>query len=246
MLTLLLLAGLVLGPLLLARVPRLPAAPGPVVVSPKATVDLTVLVDGQPADLPTQRPLPTNRGGPTVTMAPTVQLATPEALLQIATALEEHAAIAVYPWRKTATRKEALATFFVLYEAMTMARSAPPIALVGRRADAREDTVPEVDLGGPVVAERLASGWDRRATREQPLNLAFTILFFVTCALCAISLALDPAWASFVSYAAAVFAISLCLRQVGKFARLATIVYPITLTYWVLAALASPFRRTRV
>jgi hypothetical protein len=238
--TILLLVGLGLGPLLLARFPRLPAAPGPIVVSPTATVDLTVLVDGKPADLPTQRPLPTNSGGPTVTMAPTVQLATPEALLQIATALEQHPSIAVYPWRKTASRKEALATFFVLYEAMTMAPSAPPTGLV-----AGDATKPRVYLGGHVVAERIATGWDTRDTREQPVALLLTIVFFVACALCAIRLAIDPSWAAFAMYAAAVFAISLCLRQVGKFARLATIIYPVTLVYWTVVALISPFRRRR-
>jgi hypothetical protein len=229
--TVLLLVGLVLGPVLLARLPRLPAAPGPIVVSPSAKVDLTVLVDGQPAELPTQRPLPSNTGGPTVTMAPTVQLATPEALLRVATALEDNPAIAVYPWRKTATRKEALATFFVLYEAMTMARSAPPTAFVARRPDASDDTAPKVYLGGHIVAERIATGWAARDTREHPLALVLTVAFFVACALCAIRFALDPSWATFGTYAAAVFAISLCLRQVGKFARLATIVYPVTLLY---------------
>jgi hypothetical protein len=243
LLTVLLLAGLVVGPLLLARIPRLPAAPGAVVVSPTATVDLTVLVDGKPADLPTQRPLPTNTGGPTVTMAPTVQLATPEALLQVATALEEHPVIAVYPWRKTATRKEAFATFFVLYEAMTMAPSAPPTGLVGRRADAGADTVPKVYLGGHVVAERIAQGWSARDTREQPLALVATIVFFVACALCAVRFAADPGWGTFAVYAAAVFTISLCLRQVGKFARLATIVYPVTLIAWAAISLVAPFRR---
>jgi hypothetical protein len=243
LLTVLLLAGLVLGPLLLARVPRLPAAPGPVVVSSTATVDLTVLVDGKPAELPTQRPLPSNRGGPTVTMEPTVQLATPEALLRIATALEDHPVIAVYPWRKTASRKEALATFFVLYEAMTMAPSAPPTGLVARRADAAADATPAVYLGGHVVAERIADGWSERDTREQPLKLLLTMVFFVACALCAVRFVADPGWRTFALYAAAVFAVSLCLRQVGKFARLATIVYPVTLLYWAAIALISPFRR---
>jgi len=243
LITLLLLLGLLLGPILLARLPRLPAAPGEIVVSPTAKVDLTVLVDGQPQELPTQRPLPSNTGGPTVTMAPTVQLATPMALLQVATALEDNPAIAVYPWRKTATRKEALATFFVLYEAMTMARSAPPTAFVARRPDAADDTVPKVYLGGHVVAQRIATGWDKQETREQPLALLLTIAFFVVCALNAVRLAVDPSWATFGMYAATVFAISLCLRQVGKFARLATIVYPITLVYWAVIALISPFRR---
>jgi hypothetical protein len=243
LLTILLVAGLLLGPLLLARLPRLPAAPGPVVVSSKATVDLTVLVDGKPAELPTQRPLPANRGGATVTMAPTVQLATPEALLRIATALEESPVIAVFPWRKTASRKEALSTFFVLYEAMTMARSAPPTSLVARRPDAADDAVPKVYLGGHVVAERDADGWSRRDTNEQPLALLLTIVFFVSCALCAVRLAADPGWGTFGMYAAAVFAISLCLRQVGKFARLATIIYPVTLVFWAAVSLISPFRR---
>jgi hypothetical protein len=241
--TILLLVGLLLGPLMLARLPRLPVAPGDVVVSPFAKVDLTVLVDGQPAELPTQRPLPANTGGPTVVMAPTVQLATPEALLRVATALEDNPVIAVYPWRKTASRKEAFATFFVLYEAMTMAPSAPPTAFVARRPDAADDAVPKVYLGGHVVAERIATGWDKQETREQPLALVLTIAFFVACALCAVRLALDPSWGTFATYAAAVFAISLCLRQVGKFARLATIVYPITLVYWAVVALISPFRR---
>jgi hypothetical protein len=240
--TIFLLVGLLIGPLMLARLPRLPKAPGEVVVSPKATVDLTVLVDGKPVELPTQRPLPTNRGGPTVTMEPTVQLATPEALLCIATALEEHPSIAVYPWRKTATRKEALATFFVLYEAMTMAPSAPPTGLVARRADVADGTAPYVYLGGHIVAERIAEGWDRRDTREQPLALLGTIAFFVACASCAVRFVLDPSWGTFGLYAASVFAISLCLRQVGKFARLATVVYPITLVYWTAHALLSPFR----
>jgi hypothetical protein len=243
LLTVLLLAGLVLGPLVLARVPRLPAAPGPVVLSPTATVNLTVLVDGKPAELPTQRPLPSNSGGPTVTMEPTVQLATPEALLRIATALEEFPAIAVYPWRKTASRKEALATFFVLYEAMTMAPSAPPTGLVARRPDAAEDAAPHVYLGGHVVAERIAEGWATRDTREQPLKLLLTMLFFVACALCAVRFVAYRTWGGFALYAVAVFAVSLCLRQVGKFARLATIVYPVTLLYWAALSLVSPFRR---
>ena len=238
MLPVLLVAGLVLGPLLLARVPRLPAAPGPVVVSPFAKVDLTVLVDGEPQELPTQRPLPSNTGGPTVTMAPTVQLATPEALLRIATALEQHPSIAVYPWRKTASRKEALATFFVLYEAMTMGRSAPPTGLV-----AGDGSTPFVYLGGHVVAERVVDGWASREAKEAPLHLLLTVLYFVTVALCAVRLALDPSWATFGFYAGSVFSLSLCLRQVGKFARLATIIFPVTLVYWAGAALSSPFRR---
>ncbi|HVT75624.1 MAG TPA: hypothetical protein VHD87_01240 [Acidimicrobiales bacterium] len=243
MLTILLLVGLVLGPLLLARLPRLPAAPGSVVVSPQAKVDLTVLVDGQPAELPTQRPLPANAGGATVTMAPTVQLATPEALLRIATALEDNPSIAVYPWRKTASRKEALATFFVLYEAMTMAPSAPPTGLVARRPDAPDDTPPKVYLGGHVVAERVAEGWAERDTQEQPLALVGAMVFFITVALCAVRFVADPSWSTLALYAAAVFSISLCLRQVGKFARLATILYPVTLGYWVVHALIAPFRR---
>jgi hypothetical protein len=243
LLTILLLAGLVLGPLVLARVPRLPAAPGPIVVSSTATVDVTVLVDGKPAELPTQRPLPSNTGGATVTMEPTVQLATPEALLRIATALEDHPVIAVYPWRKTASRKEALATFFVLYEAMTMAASAPPTGLVARRADAAADATPAVYLGGHVVAERIAHGWSERATREDPRKLLLTMVFFVACALCAVRFVADRSWGTFALYAAAVCAISLCLRQVGKFARLATIVYPVTLLYWAAISLIAPLRR---
>ena len=105
--------------------------------------------------------------------------------------------------------------------------------------------------GGHIVAERrfpngvreLLDGWTRRIVDTRaahPLALLCTIAFFYGAAATAVRLFADPSWAHFWWYAAFVFAISLCLRQVGKFARLATAIYPVTLAcFFVVAARAS-------
>ena len=114
------LAELVLGPLMLARVPTLPPAPGGIVVDPQApTLDMRVVA--APGTTTSQRPQPnmSDTAALVVTIEPTVTLASPEALDRVAAALDQYPIIAVYPWQKSAKRYEALSTFFVLASAMT-------------------------------------------------------------------------------------------------------------------------------
>lgn len=265
MAALVILAGLALGPLLLARVGRLPATPGPVVVSPTAPkLDLAVVVDADP-DLPTVKPLLATLTGQrpqprevtvatgaeagdastsVVVIEPHVQLPSPDALARIAHALERDPHVAVYPWRKKGSRRESLGTFFVIWDALTMGSTAPPTALVARRAGATGP--PRVLLGGHIVAERVEpDAWASRRRSATPLGVLAAAVFVAAAAAAAVGFVADPNWASFGLYAAAVFAISLCLRQVGSFTRLATLVYPVTLGAWALAWLLPIGRGTR-
>ncbi|MEY2397425.1 MAG: 4,4-diaponeurosporenoate glycosyltransferase [Actinomycetota bacterium] len=252
----------VLGPLLVARVPHLNPAPGGIVVSPDAPVlDLEVVVpEHNAAGLVQQRPQPARIGAEAtgehsavVTIAPDVSLASPEALDRVAAALDDEPdrPIAVYPWHKTASRYEALSTFFVLASAMTsgaftvlgsaLKPARTPSSLVASKNGATGAT--RVFGGGHIVAERkypngvreLVEGWTDRivnARSAQPVALLLTIVFFYGAAATAVRLAADPSWAHFGWYAAYVFSISICLRQLGKFARLATLLYPITLAFF--------------
>jgi hypothetical protein len=259
------LAELVLGPLMLARVPHLAPAPTGIVVRPDAPeLDMTVV--GVPEQVTNQRPQPKRvvaSGSPpewtttkTVWLEPQVTLASPEALDRIDAELDQNWAISVYPWHKTAKRYEALSMFFVLASAMTTgAFTALPLrprrvphALLAENKNIRGSM--RVFGGGHIVAERpypdgvhdLVNGWTRRIGRTRaahPLALLCTIAFFYGAALTAMRLILDPSWAHFGWYAAYAFAISLCLRQVGKFARLATAIYPVTLAFFLVIALRS-------
>jgi hypothetical protein len=256
----LLLAGLALGPLLLARLPKLGPAPGGIVVSPTAPkLDMRVEITDEDdphvkpliATLTGQRPQPSNApdARAVVTIEPQVQLATPEALDRIAAELEQHPHIAVYPWHKTADRYEAMSTFFVLFDAMTMAPNAAPTGLVARLEGT--DSPPRVYRGANVVAERrypdglkqLVDGWTRNPAGSHPLLLVGALLFFAAAAGAATRLALSPSWATFGVYAAAVFAISLCIRQVAKFTRLFTLIYPVSLLFFVGVVLRGLFVR---
>ncbi len=259
---------LVLGPLMLARVPHLPPAPGGIVVRPDAA-ELDMLVVGPVGATTSQRPQPSMKEAAAIVVRiePTVSLASPEALDRIAAVLDRHPIIAVYPWQKTAKRYEALSMFFVLASAMTTgaftvfgARLKParvPTGLVAMRAGASGPG--KVFGGGHIVAERryangvreLIEGWTKRFRNTRaahPLALLCTIAFFYGAAATAIRLIVDPSWPHFWWYAAYVFAISLCLRQVGKFARLATAIYPATLAFFFVIAARASFglRRDRV
>ena len=173
----------------------------------------------------------------------------------------------MYPWQKTASRCEALSTFFVLASAMTNGAFSLfagigtearryPTGLQAYRAGSSGKA--KVFGGGHVVAERgstaasqeLIDGWTRaspRARAADPAALLLTIAFFYAITSIAVRFLANPSWATFGLYAAAVFAISLCIRQVGKFARLATAVYPVTLLFFfVIAVRASlTMRATR-
>ena len=256
MLTVLLLAGLVLGPLLLVRVRTLPPAPGGIVVSPTTpTLDMAVVVDADPDDavvkplvasLTGQRPQPAHvvisRGATApagvdviVDIEPTVVLASPEALDRIAAELEKFPAIAVQPWAKTTARAEAVGMFRVLLLAMGRGT---PTGLRARKAAAPGEAY-RVYRGGHIVAQR-ADGW--RHDRPNVVTTVAALVFFACSAAAAAWLIVDPTWPHFGLYAAYVFSLSLCLRQVGKFARLATAIYPVPL---VLGAAAALGRKTR-
>jgi len=258
---------LVLGPLMLARVPHLRPAPGGIVVRPDAPeLDMTVIAS--PAQITSQRPQPKHvierdesPDGTTsmlVTIAPAVTLASPEALDRIAAELEHHA-VAVYPWQKTVKRYEALSTFFVLASAMTTGAFTVlplrprriPVSVRGVKGERIGKL--KVFGGGHIVAERryadgvrdLVDGWTRRIADTRaahPVALLGTIAFFFGAAVTAVRLIVDPSWANFGWYAAYVFAISLCLRQVGKFARLATAIYPVTLAFFLAIAVRASFK----
>lgn len=257
------LAGLVLGPLLLARVPQLKPAPGGVVVSPTAP-KLDMLVVGPAGEVTGQRPQPTmaDDANMRVTMEPTVTFASPEALDRIAAALDDapDQPLAIYAWQKTAKRYEALSTFFLLASAMTngaftvlgraLKPARLPTALTATKAGATGPT--RVFGGGHIVAERrfpngvadLTQGWTDRlqnARAAHPLGLLFTILFFYGATATAVRFIAGPSWNTFGWYAAYVFSISLCLRQVGKFARLATAIYPVTLLFFLVIAFRASF-----
>ncbi len=247
-----LLAGLALGPLLLIRVRHLPPAPGGVVVSPTAPkLDLAVVVDADASDpalrplvasLTGQRPQPAHvviepgaqapvGVGAVVTMKPDVVLSSPEALDRIAAQLEAYPVIAIYPWQKTTERTEAVAMFPVLVEAMGLAT---PTAVVAHRTATSNDAVPRTYFGGHIVAQRAY-----RETHEHGsfLTTFLAVLYCASGVGAAALLVAVPNWAHFGLYAAYVSSISVCLRQVGRFARFATIVYPVTLLAFVVAAL---------
>lgn len=257
------LAGLVLGPLLLARVPQLKPAPGGIVVSPTAP-QLDMNFVGPAGEITGQRPQPSMREGADmlVTMEPTVTFASPEALDRIAAALAEEPdrPIAVYAWQKSAKRYEALSMFFLLASAMTngaftivgraLKPARLPTALTATKTGAAGPT--RVFGGGHIVAERrfpggvgeLTNGWIERlqnARTAHPLGLLFTIVFFYGATATAVRFIADPSWNTFGWYAAYVFSISLCLRQVGKFARLATAIYPVTLLFFFVIAVRASF-----
>jgi len=255
------LAELVLGPLLLARIPQLKPAPTGIVVRPDAPkLDMTVVLHGDAAvpSLTGQRPQPANTKGTVVEVDESVVFATPEALDRIAAALDEDPTrpIAVYPWQKTVKRYEALSTFFVLASMMSTgaftvlgSRLKPARIPTGlRAARANAAGAPRVFGGGHVVAERkyadgvgdLVAGWTDRivnARAAHPLALLLTIIYFVGAASVAIRLFSNPTWAHFGWYTAYVLSLSICIRQVGKFARLAAALYPITLAFFIVIAL---------
>jgi hypothetical protein len=254
---------LVLGPLLLARVPTLRPAPGGIVVSPTAReLDMEVVApEGTNLGLVQQRPQPAfvtqtdaGNGSIVVEAQQYVQLPSPEALDRIAAAVADDGAVAIYPWHKTAKRYEALSTFFVLASAMTngafsvfgLKTRRRPDSLVARRRDYTGDA--RVYGGGHIVAERrypggvgeLVAGWTQRIQNTRaahPLALLLTIAYFYGAAVTAVRFISDPTWAHFGWYAAYVFSISICIRQLGKFARLATVLYPVTLAFFFAISL---------
>ena len=204
----------------------------------------------------------TSRHAIAVQIEPHVVLATPEALDRIATALQDAPRLAVFPWQKTSTRVEALSAFFVLASAMTngafsvlagigtQARRYPSglqAWLTGVTGGGSTGKV-KVFGGGHVVAEKrfdggfreILDGWTARIANTRaadPAALLLTIAFFYVITYNPVRLFVDPSWATFGWYAASVFAISLCIRQVGKFARLATALYPVTLLFFYIVAL---------
>lgn len=264
-----LLAGLLFGPLLLARFPRLKPAPTGIEVRPFAPkLDMEVLIDASPDDpavkpliasITGARPQPASvvvEPGATATGAhamavqidPHVVFATPEALDRIAAALETSPRLAVYPWQKTSKRTEALSTFFVLGAMMTIGRPAVryPAELQAWKLGSTGRA--KVFAGGHVVAEKrfdggvkdIADGWSARIANTRaadPASLLLTIAFFYSLTSIAVRFAMNPSLVNFGMYAAAVLAISVSIRQVGKFARLATAIYPLTLLFFYAIAL---------
>lgn len=248
-------AGLALGPLVLARVRHFAPAPGGIVVSPTAPkLDMRVVIKAEDDDprakpliatLTGQRPQPSDApdAGAVVTIEPQVQLASPEALDRIASALETHPHIAVYAWQKGTERADALNIFFALLEAMTLTPKDPPTALVARAAGA--DGPPVIYFGGHIVAEKPIPAWTRRERASDPVKLVITLAFLAAVAAAVVQLALAPSWVHFGWYAASVFALSLCVRQIGKYTRLATLVYPISLAWFVAMTVRGLFVRSR-
>lgn len=264
-----LLAGLVFGPLLLARFPRLKPAPTGIEVRPFAPkLDMEVLIDASPDDpavkpliasITGARPQPasvvvepgavaTGKHAMAVQIDPNVVFATPEALDRIAAALETSPRLAVFPWQKTSSRVEALSTFFVLAAAMTIGRPAVryPAELQAWKLNSTGRA--KVFLGGHVVAEKrvhggfkeIVDGWSQRIANTRaadPASLLLTIAFFYAITSVAVRFAMTPSLTNFGMYAAAVLAISVSIRQVGKFARLATAIYPLTLLFFYAIAL---------
>lgn len=247
--TWILLAGLVLGPLLLARVRHFGPSPRGIEVRPFAPkLNLAVVVDADPngaavkplvATLNGMRPQPAHiviEPGATapdgvdyvIEMAPDVVFATPEACDRIAHALDTHPSIAVYPWVKTGKPSDALQLLRTLFGALgSGAFSVVPLPSTWRPTSMRaykpghRDERPVVYGGGHVVAQPVGAG--ARATgRGNPLStlLAAAYLALAMVAVTRLSLPL------YVGY---VFSISICLKQIAKFPRASALIYPAVL-----------------
>ena len=166
-----------------------------------------------------------------VELAPEVVFATPEACDRIAHALDTDPSITVYPWVKTAKPTDALQLLPTLVEAVgSGAFSVVPLPSKWRptsmhafKAGHRDDRS-VVYGGGHVVAQPVGP----RATGMP--NLLASVLAGVYVALAvgaAAGLIINPSWASFGLYAAYVFSISICLKQIAKFPRASALIYPV-------------------
>ncbi len=250
----LLLAGAILGPLLVARVRHLPPAPGGIVVRPDAPkLNMAVVVDADPNDvvvkplvatLTGQRPQPAvliveaGAADPTgvdviVRIQADAVLATPEALDRIAAEVAAHGPIAVYPWVKTTTRMDSRSMFPSLFNAMGsgafgVVRLPSKWTPVSLRAYKPGDANAKATVygGGHVVAQGVGA---RANGARNPVAMALTVIYIALAVVAFGLLVTSPGWASFGVYVAYVFSLSMCLRQVGKFARLSAVVYPATL-----------------
>lgn len=255
-----LLAGLVLGPLLIARVRHFGPSPRGIEVRPNAPkVNLAVVVDASPDD-PRVKPLVASLNGArpqpahiviepgatapagadyVVELKPEVVFATPEAVDRIAHALDTHPSIAVYPWVKTSKPLDALRLLPTLFEAL----SAGPFSIVGLDAKWRPTAMhaykaghagdrPVVYGGGHVVAQPVGP---RAAGRRNLLTTVLAALYLV-CALGAVGqLIANPSWPAFAFYALYVFSVSICLKQIAKFPRASALIYPVVLVAGLLA-----------
>lgn len=245
--TYLLLAGLVLGPLLLARVRHFGPSPRGIEVRPDAPkLNMAVVVDSSP-DNPVVKPLIASLNGMrpqpahiviepgaaapagvdyVIEMAPEVVFATPEACDRIAHALDTNPSIAVYPWVKTAKPSDALLLTPTLLDAMSSGAFSivplpskwRPTAMRAYKAGHAEDR-PAVYGGGHVVAQPVGP-----RSAGVP-NIVTTILAVVYCGL-ALGAALTFNPLLYVGY---VFSLSICLKQIAKFPRASALVYPFVL-----------------
>lgn len=257
-------AGLVLGPLLIARMRRLGPAPGGIVVRPDAPkLDMAVVVDASPDDaavkplvasLTGARPQPSHiviepgAVAPTdvdmvVELRPEVVFATPEALDRIAHTLDTHPSIAVYPWVKTNGRADAAGLLPTLFEALSSgAFSVLPLESPWRPTSVRAykqghaDDTPTVYAGGHIVAQPLG---ERAAGRGNPVSTALAAAYLASAVAAFLALVLRPSRKAFGLYAGFVFSLSVCLKQIAKFPRASAIIYPVVFAQ----GLARRFRR---
>lgn len=249
---LILLAGLVLGPLLIARVRHFGPSPRGIEVRPDAPkLNMAIVVDSS-AENPAVKPLIASLNGMrpqpahiviepgatapagvdyVVEMAPEVVFANPEACDRIAHALDTHPSIAVYPWVKTAKPTDALRLFPTLMEALgSGAFSVVPLPSKWRPTSLRAYTPaaagakPEIYGGGHVVAQPLGP---RAAGRPNVVSTVLAALYIALALGAVVNLVLNPSWSAFGLYALYVFSLSICLKQIAKFPRASALIYPV-------------------
>ena len=247
-----LILGVILGPLLIARVRQFGPSPRGIEVRPFAPkLNMAVVVDSAP-DNPAVKPLVASLTGArpqpahvivepgavapagvdyVIELAPEVVFATPEACDRIAHALDTHPSIAVYPWVKTSKPVDALRLLPTLLEAMScgafaivpLASKWRPVSMRAYKPGHRDDRS-VVYGGGHVVAQPVGP----RANGIPNLVSSLLATVYVGSALgAAVRLIIAPSWAAFAMYALYVFSISICLKQIAKFPRASALVYPV-------------------
>ena len=267
-----LLAGAILGPLLVARVRHLPPAPGGIVVRPDAPkLDMAVVVDASGLDDPVvkplvatltgQRPQPTALAvGPgaaapagvdkVVEIQRDVVMATPEALDRIAAELDKHDSIAVYPWVKTTKRADALAMWSILTEALgsgvfslvPLGAAWEPTSVRAYKAGSSSEK-PRI-YGGHVVAQ--AVGTKRSNGKRSVVATVLTQIYLASAMAAFVYLVGSPSWESLGLYALYVLSLSVCLRQIAKLPRASALIYPVVLAASLGSALMSAIQKPKL
>ncbi|MDP1793217.1 MAG: hypothetical protein Q8K63_03680 [Acidimicrobiales bacterium] len=266
-----LLAGAILGPLLVARVRHLPPAPGGIVVRPDAPkLDMAVVVDASGLDDPIVKPLVATLTGqrpqPAVLVVESgvavpagvekvveiqrdVVMATPEALDRIAAELDQHDSIAVYPWIKTTKRADALAMWSILTEALgsgvfsivPLGSSWEPTSVRAYKAGSA-DKKPRV-YGGHVVAQ--AVGTKRSNGKRSVVATVLTQIYLASALAAFVYMLGSPSWESLGLYALYVLSLSVCLRQIAKLPRASALIYPVVLVASLGHAFMSAIQRPK-